>query len=496
MKSSKCKWSLSILVVVSLLLGIFFTGCASKAPAESPSPSGATESKSPSPDTSEQPAKSEAPAQEGSADLAALVAEASKLSDLEALKFFESLGSKGLSDAQIIQFFIDLPLSKANEQIYKIYTDQGLANYAASYPHGKFYEDFEWKPGMGKEIVGPYTGNKLKLPFSDDYVPVPEGPIGDPNKTYTIGMVSGGLNDAWIANYQDSIGYEASRHSNVKMMIMDYNFDMNLYVTQMDTLIAKKVDAIVTWPMIEASSAPPIERAEKAGIPVLTSDRVTAYKDVACRISGNFPANGAQNGMYLVWKLAQETDGKQIKADIVLLGKPAGSTADTIRCGYFLKVLSYFPGINVLQYYHDQDSREQSYINAQNAFASYPNIDAVFSGDCNKAAVAYQACQEAGRLNSREGGKKVIILSIDDSKEVFSLMDKGAIEMNTPYTPLTGDIQLRAAIKIITGEDVPQDIATPNIPMVTLDGAKIFGLQTQTPDQWFQYTFGPPYVAK
>lgn len=428
--------------------------------------------------------------------LAALVEEGSKLSDLKALEFFESLGDRGLNDAEIIQFFIDLPLSQANKQIYDIYTNEGLGLYAESYPKGERYDGFQWKPGMGKSIVGPYTGNDLKLPFSDEYVPVGEGPIGDPNRKYVIGMVSGGLNDAWIANYQDSVKYEVDRHPNLELRVMDYNFDMNLYVTQMDTLTAQKVDAIVTWPMIEASSAPPIERAEKAGIPVLTSDRVTAYKDVTSRISGNFPANGAQNGMYLIWQLAKETGGKDIAANVVILGKPAGSTSDTIRTGYFLKVLSYFPGINILQYYHDQDSREQSYVNAQNALATYPEIDVFFNGDCNKAAVAVQAIDEANRMTSRKDGKKIIVLSIDDSKEVFSLMDKGLIEMNAPYTPLTGDIQVRAAIKKIIGEDVPQDIATPNINMVTKNGDVIFGLHTQKPEDWFQYTFGPPYVTK
>lgn len=484
MKKIRCIKILVLIVVSCFLVITVLTGCGNAV--ETAIPSDEEESSTPHEETT-------SPENE---EVAALVEEATNLSGLDALNFFESLETKELSDAQVIQFFIDLPISKANEQIHKIYTDQGLDNYAESYPNGEFYKGFEWETGMGKETIGTYTKNDLKLPFSDDYVPVPEGPIADSGKTYTIGMVSGGLNDAWIANYQDSIGYEALRHENIKLKIMDYNFDMNLFVTQMDTLTAEKVDAIVTWPMIEASSAPSIERAEKAGIPVFTADRVSTYEDVTCRISGNFPANGAQNGMYLVWKLAQETNGEEIKADVVLLGKPAGSTADTIRSGYFLKVLSYFPDINILQYYHDQDSREQSYVNAQNAFASYSNIDAIFSGDCNKAAVAYQAGEEAKRLTSRDDGKEVIFLSIDDSKEVYSLMDKGAIEMNAPYTPLIGDIQLRAAIKFLAGEDIPQDIATPNIPMVTLDGVNIFGLQTQTPDQWFQYTFGPPYDTK
>jgi len=39
---------------------------------------------------------------------------------------------------------------------------------------------------------------------------------------------------------------------------------------------------------------------------------------------------------------------------------------------------------------------------------------------------------------------------------------------------------------------MPHDVITPNIPMVTQKGDTIFGLVTQTPDQWYAYTFGPP----
>lgn len=486
-------------VVLCLVVSVALTGC-SEAPADT-AETDSSQAATPEAAEAAAPEETEAAAPEettdaatGDADLTALLQEVSGLKDLEALAFFESLADKGLSDAQIIKFFIDLPLSDANQQIHDMYLEEGLDNYAESYPKGEFYDGFEWQSGMGTEIVGEYTGNELKLPFSDDYVPLAEGAVGDGSKTYKIGVLSAGLGDAWIANYQDSIGYEAARHENVELVIMDYDFDMNQFATQMDTLVAQNVDAIITWPMIEASSGPPAQRAEEAGIPVITADRVTAYADVACRVTGNFPANGAQNGMYLIHQLSQETGGEKIKADVVLIRKPAGSTADTIRTGYFLKVCSYFPGINILQSYHDQDNREESFINCQNAFQTFDNIDAVFSGDCNKAAVAYEAAEQAGRLNSREGDKKVIILSIDDSKEVFNMMmDGGKIEMNTPYTPLIGDVQLRATLKILAGEDVPQDIATPDIPMVTLDGSTIFGLKTMTPDDWYQYTFGPPY---
>ncbi len=52
---------------------------------------------------------------------------------------------------------------------------------------------------------------------------------------------------------------------------------------------------------------------------------------------------------------------------------------------------------------------------------------------------------------------------------------------------------MRTLINLVTKDKpMPHDIITPNIPMVTQNGDVIFGFQTQTPDQWYEYTFGPP----
>ena len=71
-------------------------------------------------------------------------------------------------------------------------------------------------------------------------------------------------------------------------------------------------------------------------------------------------------------------------------------------------------------------------------------------------------------------------------------VSNGDFIVNTPYTPLIADIGMRVLLRIIAGEEMPQDIITPNIPMVTQNGAEIFGLETQTVDEWWQYSFGPP----
>ena len=116
---------------------LVFAGCApaQQVPAASEQPS---ESQAAEPSESATNIESATPeeksAEAGDDVVAQLVAEASGLSDLEALAFFEGLADKGLSDAQIIQFFIDLPLSDANKQIHDMYLEEGLDTYAQAYP--------------------------------------------------------------------------------------------------------------------------------------------------------------------------------------------------------------------------------------------------------------------------------------------------------------------------------------------------------------------------
>jgi ribose transport system substrate-binding protein len=418
----------------------------------------------------------------------ALYDEVAGLEGDEALKFFQSLPDKGVEGTEVIDFFVDLPISDANAQIHDLFEEEGFERYLAGYPRGDAYEGFEWEQGSGTEIKGPFSELALKLPFTD-YVPLPEGPIGDSGKTYDIGVTFHGFDHPWLINWADAAKWEADRHSNVKVKVLDAQYDNNKMASHFDTFVSQDVDGILVWPMVEAPTGPPAQRAVAAGIPVVSVDRLTGYKDVTSRVTGNFPANGAQAGMALIHKLGEEGS---LDANMVMLRKPLGSTADAVRTGHMLKVLSYFPGIKILKSYHDTDNREEAYSNAQAALQAYRDIDVFFGTGDHEALAAWEATELAKRTNSREGGKKIIFLSIDDSKEALTHVRKGDFEVNTPYTPLIADIGMRVLLNTVAGEQMPKDIITPNIPMVTPKGEEIFGLKTQTPDQWWEYTFGPP----
>ena len=483
MKKSFQKILIAVLVL-AMFVGFSFAGCK---PITEEQPSTETQAAEETKAAEETEVAEETEAA-GGMDFSALYEEVSKLQGEEALKFFESLPSKGVEGADVIKFFIDLPISQANKEVYQLFVDQGFEFYLNKYPRGEAYQGFQWEKGMGTKITGPFSKQELKLPFTD-YVALPEGPVGDASKTYKIGCTFHGFNHPWLINWADAAKWEADRHPNVDMTVLDAEYDNAKMASHFDTFIAEGVDGILVWPMVEAPTGPPAQRAVEAGIPVVSVDRLTGFEGVNSRITGNFPANGAQCGMYIIWKLAQEGN---LNANMVMLRKPLGSTADSVRTGHMLKVLSYFPGIKILQSYHDTDNREEAFANAQAALQAYDQIDIFFGTGDHEALAALEAVKMANRMNSRADEKKILIISIDDSKEALTNVKNGEIEVNTPYTPLISDIGARTLLNIVTGVEMPHDVITPDIPMVTQNGDEIFGLKTQTPDEWYEYTFGPP----
>jgi ribose transport system substrate-binding protein len=273
------------------------------------------------------------------------------------------------------------------------------------------------------------------------------------------------------------------------MTTLDAEYDNSKMASYIDQFIAEGVDGILVWPMEVAPTGPPVDRALAAGIPVVTSDRMSGSDKVNARVTGGLPSNGAQMGMFLANQMDKE---QKYDYKIVMLRKPLGASSEALRTGYMLKVMSYFPGVEILQSYHDTDNREEAFANAQAALQAYPDIDVFYSTGDHEALAAIEATTQANRLNSREGDKKIIFVTPDDSKEAMSYIDKGILDMDVPLTPLQADIALRTLLKIVTGDEAPYNVMVPNIPMVTADGEPIFGFETQKTGDWYEYTFGPP----
>jgi len=407
----------------------------------------------------------------------------SRLKDKELINYVEQLDLKG-QDA--LDFWKNIPLSRANKQVYRLFRKEAFAVYMKKYPRPDD-SGIVFTAGMGTDAQGPISGQSLKLPFTA-FQRLPEGPIGDPAKTYRIGYTIHGLWHPWLLNNADSAMWEANRHSNVELKVLDPDFNNEKQVEQIDAWIAEKYDGILIWPMQEAHTGAPVDRANAAGIPTVTVDRMVGSRKVSSRITGNFPANGAQQGVYLVHHLLQELG--RVKGNILMIRKPLGSTADSMRTGHFLKVISYFPDLKVLQSSHNPSNREDSKRQVKEALAKYPHIDVIFCTGAEQAMGAVLAVDEAQRWNSRKDGKQIIVLSNDDLFEALQAMQEDKIAVTAPYTPLVGGLGMRVLLKKVVGESVSKDVTTPDLPMITKEKMNIFGIQTTSVKEWIPYSYG------
>ncbi len=420
--------------------------------------------------------------------MAAPKADYSKVKDLKGKELIEYYNTLGLKGQDALDFWKNIPVSKANKQVNDIFEKEGFQFYLDKYPNEPLYGGYEFKMGMGTPITGPMSKQKLKLPFTG-YVPLKEGPIGDPKKTYRVGYTIHGFNHPWLLNNADTAIWEANRHPNVKLTVLDPEFDNAKQARQVDTWIAQGFDGIMIWPMVEAPTGPPIQRALDKGIPCVSIDRMTGAEEITNRVTGNFPANGAQQGMYLVHRLLKETG--DVKGNIIMIRKPLGGTADSMRTGHFLKVISYFPGLKIVGNYHNPSSRPDSFKQVQDALMAHPKLDVIFCTGGEQAMGAAQAVDLAKRWDSREGGRRIIILNNDDSHETLNATKEGKLAMTAPYTPLLGALGMRILLKDLAGEKLPQDITTPDIPMVTKEKENVLGLETFSVEEWEPYAYGP-----
>ena len=141
-----------------------------------------------------------------------------------------------MTGTDVIDFFIDLPLSQANEQIYDLYQEEGFEEYIARYPRGEPFEGFQWEHGSGTQIVGPFSELDLKLPFTD-YVPLASGePIGDPDTTYKIGVTFHGFDHPWLIDWADSAQWQTDQIPNVEATVLDAEYDNNTMASHFDTV--------------------------------------------------------------------------------------------------------------------------------------------------------------------------------------------------------------------------------------------------------------------
>lgn len=257
---------------------------------------------------------------------------------------------------------------------------------------------------------------------------------------YVIGM-SQCLDDAWRENMNDEMDCELLLHPMITLNRRIAYGDSERQCAQIDSFISERVDVLIVSPNDAESVRPAISRAYKAGIPVVVADRRISGDDWTAFIGGDNYGIGRL--------MAQWAVSKDAKSVLEVTGLP-NSQAETQRHQGFID------GI--------KEARESGHkisiaaiaghIDAYTAVMAYASdhsdIDVIVAHNDMMAVEASRAVQTANDNSS------IPIMGVDGIEIGLQAIVDGRIECTALY-PSRGDILIKTAVNIITGESFARD---------------------------------------
>jgi ABC-type sugar transport system substrate-binding protein len=337
--------------------------------------------------------------------------------------------------------------------------------------------------GPGKPIVdspsivrteeGPATHSPVVLPFTN-ICPVPDGAVGDEDKTYTIGLSLPFTSNIWFLGLEDSLRLEAERHPNVKVEVLNANLDATVQAQNINTFVTNGVDAIVVDPLQEQALVPAMKRAMSANIPVIDVDRQVSDSDAfTTAVTGDFSQGPRDIATWVADELTRKYG--EPKGVVAEIQTDLGSAPQLARFEAFKEVMDEHPGVKVVGLQSANADEAKAYTVMKDIASANPVIDVVYAQSEAMAIGAYKALDALGRADN------VIFVGCDLSKEGVQYLLDGDIDALAPWTPLMGDIALRLAIRTIEGAPGPKVVYLPDQELVTSKNVKTAGV----------YAYGP-----
>ena len=217
--------------------------------------------------------------------------------------------------------------------------------------------------------------------------------------------------------------------------------EFNTQIQIVDSMIARKVDAICLAPSERDALSAAVDRAAAAGIPVVIFDSpVTTQKFVAQVATDNYAA-----GSLAAQRMGEVLAGK---GDVVIVAVQAGFASTNAReKGFEETMAKKFPGIKILDKRYGNADYAQSMKVAENMLTAHPSLAGVFASNESSTAGAVQA------MKARASKAKLV--GFDSSDALIADLKNGHIDSLITQHPFQmGQEAVRAAMKAIEKQPV------------------------------------------
>lgn len=293
------------------------------------------------------------------------------------------------------------------------------------------------------------------LPFKD-ILPLEDAAL-EGHDPITIGFSNTCYNVSWRVAMLESVEAEVARHDNVELIAVDGQCDNAKQMNSVQDLLTRGVDAVILSPMESQALVSAADMVREAGVPLIVLDRdVYTDKDVFI----------GQNNESTAYKLAQQMiEDLGGEGKLAVITGASGASASIDRQAGLKRALAEAPGIEVVAEGDGEWLPGPSQQLMQDWLVRFGpgGIDAVWTDAEDQAWGTLPAIKAADACEP-----KIKQYTIDGSKAALEDVKSGTFTGVGAYTPRIGDVAVRAAIKLILGEEI--------------EGAKEYG----QPGRWLE----------
>ena len=281
-----------------------------------------------------------------------------------------------------------------------------------------------------------------------------------------IAFVMKTANNPFFIDMQKGAEEEAKKLGvNLIVQAAEREVDVEKQMQIIENLIQAKVSALCVTPSGSREIVPAIDKANRAGIPVVIVDTRVDAKALAeskGKIASFIGSDNYEGGKLAGEFIAQRLGGKG--KVVVLEGIPGHETGDS-RLRGFRDAIKATPGIEIVASQTANWERDQGFNVFQNILQSHPEVQAVFACSDLMALGALEAIAAAKKTG------QIVVVGFDASAEAQQAVQQGTMHATVAQSPSTmGALAVENAYRLLKGEQIKEEFVVP-IRLVTKDTA-------------------------
>ncbi len=263
------------------------------------------------------------------------------------------------------------------------------------------------------------------------------------DRKLTIGFAAMNVEMTWMKFAYHAIHKKAAVLG-VELITYDANNDVRKQAANIEDLINRGVDAIITIPVDEKGLIPALKLASRKGVPVVAFSRAALGAPYLFFVG----SDDVEAGRLACRFLADRLNGA---GKIVVLEGSVGATSAMKRSKGFKDEIKKYPAMRIVFKKSGGYLREQGYRVMEEALATTANFDAVYCHNDDMILGALEAMENAGITP-----EKSLTIGTDAIPKALIAIHEGRLDATIQHPISLAEIALEKLVHYLTTGNLPE----------------------------------------